>query len=304
MRYGSHHVRAVCAAALAVGLSSLGCASAATSEVSPPAVTDMTAVERQQFSSKCESGTAEACYHLAHSLDQVRERDAVRAHLQRACELKHYVACTEDYLVATARNNAALLKDACTTAAIGCSFAGSALRAATKDEAGARALFERGCAQRDGRACSALGQSLVQRDSGGTETATPAAVEYWEKGCVFEDGGGCMRASNAHRNGAGVPKDPDRGFELFRRGAAYFALDCAAFRADACQGLAAVYETDDFAKMCESQKCDQIGKVGGGKSADQVQRLAQLACLLGRATGCLTARNPAAFNDIVSKTWQ
>jgi TPR repeat protein len=303
MRYGSHQLRAVYEAALVVSLSSLGCSSAATSEPGPPTVTDVTAVERQQFDSKCQSGTAEACYHLAHALDQVRERDAVRAHLQRACELKYYVACTEDYLVATAKKNAALLKDACTTAAIGCSFAGLALRA-TKDEGGARALFERGCAQRDGRACSALGQSLVQREAGGTETITTAAVEYWEKGCVLEDGEGCMRASKAHRDGTGVSQDPDRGFSLFRRGAAYFALDCAAFRADACQGLAAVYETDDFARMCESQRCGYIARVGVGAGGDQVQRLAQLACLLGRATGCLTAKKPAAFNDLVNKTWQ
>ncbi|RKH60246.1 tetratricopeptide repeat protein [Corallococcus llansteffanensis] len=129
-----------------------------------------------------------------------------------------------------------------------------------KDVARSVAVFEKGCAAREARACGNAGQVLASRGGPGDEAR---ALELWKKGCELGHGRSCNEVGAFLDNAKGADADPVAARGMFQKA-------CEAKSAEGCKNLAILLKT---------------GR-GGERDEARALGLYQQACEAGQPEAC------------------
>jgi uncharacterized protein len=183
---------------------------------------------------ECQAGQVAACSRAGKACLEAKsgsvDRDRAIEMAGRACELKETVACEDLVTLLDQRGRPedkkrelAERRALCTAPGEGqrlpqCLIAGTMCLKAQgvpEDLAGARELFDRGCAGKDGVACAALGH--LQRDGKGVAADKGKALETYRRGCELKAWQACGAAARMLYDGDGVPQDHAAAADLWSK---------------------------------------------------------------------------------------
>lgn len=273
----------------------------------------------QYYTSACQAGYINGCYHLNLLVANNRTLDENRSRFEDLCDRGHTDSCTwvaKSYREDQARSpeaiaawrRACLLQDA-----RGCRIAGEAAEA--QSPAQAIAVHRMGCVLGDGTSCGRLGLLLVQQDR------AVDALDALDRGCASGISQACVKVGLLRLEGQEIDADPARARRDLRAG----CPDEGERDPEACHALGSIHE-DGFGverdrsvaagfyhHACRAEhipSCFRLGEsVRGLQRASQTDTLQSWAlqgyvkaCDSGISQACmpaaeLFARGPASIRD-------